>query len=323
MAKKIGMFARMRFKREALSHGLNDNEITALISLAERYQLPLPERLLNDVDFLLEQAERLHGVTQRRTQSSDAADGRLHHVFAALRKLQTARNRTQAIIRSTRELGVGMMTRVKIDKKKIYQSLITTNSDSGFGIKVPRDHLGNQIRLRKGSKLYLQAVGDEGNLYQFATTVTGYNTIRGVAAMFLSHTSQIKTVSKRLAPRRFYDKPAYYYPIVVETHPEDPEKKRARVIEERRNIGTVEDISAGGCCLRCRAPLPKDSLLKAEFDTPNGDHIQVFGKVVGIQPNRTGGQRMHVQFTRLSRKHLNTIDAFVLGFGERRHNRAG
>ncbi len=323
MAKKIGFFAKLRFKRLAAEKALTEQETDSLLFIAERYSLPLPERLLNDIDFLTEQAERLHSLIQKSAVDNANADGRLHFVFSALRKLQNAKLKEQTDIESTRELGTGMMIRLRVDKGKIYQTLITANSASGFGIKVPYDKQGNQVRLRKGSKVYLQAVSDQDSMYQFAATVTGYNTRHGIAAMFLSHTSQIKTVSKRLAPRRFYDKPTYYYPIVVEEHPEDSTKKRARVIEERRNIGTIEDISAGGCCIRCRAPLPKDELLKAEFDTPQGTHIQVFGKVVGIQKIKTGGHHMHVQFTRLSRKHLNTIDAFVLGFGERRRNKAG
>lgn len=314
----------MRFRREAHHRKLNDNEADALLFLAERYQLPLPERLLNDLDFLMTHAERMHVRIRRNSKENPTAESYMHHIYEAVRKLQAAHNDSVVGYTSSREFGTGMAVRLRIEKGLVAQSIITANTDSAFGVKIPRDRQGHQIRLRKGSKIYLQAIGDEGRLYQFASTVVGYNTVRGIATMFLNHSNSLRMVSKRKAPRRYYDKPAYYYPIIIEQlaipGKKEPQKK-ARVLDHRRYIGKIEDVSAGGCCIRCRAPLKQDTLLKAEFDTPTGEHIQVYGKVVGVRPSRIGGSRMHVQFTRLSRHHLNTIDAFVLGFGEYREGR--
>ncbi|GAB6090299.1 flagellar brake protein [Spirochaeta dissipatitropha] len=321
MAKKLGLIPKMRFKHAAHGRGLNDDEISALLLIAEKYQLPLPERLLNDLDFLMTYAERLHVGRRKRETPSSSDEMLLHNVYEALRKLQIERDRQEQGYDSTKDFGTGMNVKIKTDSNSVYQSVITANTQSAFGIKTPRDNQGNQVRVRKGSKIYVQAIGDEGRLYQFASTNVGYNTVRGISTMFLSHSANLRVISKRKAPRRLYEKPVYYYPIVIETVPGKKEvKKRARVLQERRYMGKIEDISAGGCCIRCRSPLEKGSLLKAEFDTPAGDHIELYGKVVGVNPSRMGS-RMHLQFTRLSRHHLNTIDAFVLGFGEYRIGR--
>lgn len=322
MSKRIGMFAKMKFKRAAHEKGLAGMEAEALLFLAAKYQLPLPERLLNDLDFLSTYAERMHIRVRRSSEPNTAAETYLHNIYGAVRKLQTKYNNQQQSMSSTREFGTGMVVRLRIEKGQILQSIITNNTDSAFAVKTPRDKTGNQVRLRKGSQIYVQAVGDEGRLYQFSTTVVGYETMRGISSMFLNHASKMKMVSKRMAPRRYYDKSAYYYPIIVQEEKHGKEiKKRARVLSEKRYIGKIEDISAGGCCIRCRIPLKQDLLLKAEFDTPTGEHLQVYGKVVAVRQSRTGGSRMHIQFTRLSRHHLNTIDAFVLGFGEYREGR--
>ncbi|MFW6364212.1 MAG: flagellar brake protein [Spirochaeta sp.] len=322
MAQKIGFFTRFKFKKQAHSHGLTDQEAESLLFLAESYQLPLPERLLNDLDFLMTHAERMHMRIRRKKNESASAETYLHNIFEAVRKLQNAKSNEQQGFSSTREFGTGMTVRLRLEKGVISQSIITANTDSAFGVKTPRDHQGNQIRMRKGTKIHVQAVGDEGRLYQFPSTVVGYNKIRGISCMFLNHSSELRMVSKRRAPRRYYEKPVYYYPIIIdEIQDKKGTRKKARVLDARRYLGKIEDISAGGCCIRCRTPLKEGSLLKAEFDTPINEHIQLFGKVVAVRPSRSGGSRMHIQFTRLSRHHLNTIDAFVLGFGEYREGR--
>lgn len=206
----------MRFRREAHHRKLNDNEADALLFLAERYQLPLPERLLNDLDFLMTHAERMHVRIRRNSKENPTAESYMHHIYEAVRKLQAAHNDSVVGYTSSREFGTGMAVRLRIEKGLVAQSIITANTDSAFGVKIPRDRQGHQIRLRKGSKIYLQAIGDEGRLYQFASTVVGYNTVRGIATMFLNHSNSLRMVSKRKAPRRYYDKPAYYYPIIIE-----------------------------------------------------------------------------------------------------------
>ena len=87
--------------------------------------------------------------------------------------------------------------------------------------------------------------------------------------------------------------------------------KKAFVETKRGSLGTVIEVSAGGCSVRATRPLSTGALIKMDFETQRGSPVSSYGKVVHAHPAGLEGQIMHVMFTRLSRKNLNSINAFV------------
>jgi c-di-GMP-binding flagellar brake protein YcgR len=93
-------------------------------------------------------------------------------------------------------------------------------------------------------------------------------------------------------------------------------KKRAFVSDERRGVGRLEDISAGGCSIRTQRPLKAGTLIKVEFETWDRTKLTAFGKVRGTQRTPLRYGVMHIMFTRVSRKNLNMIQSYVYGIAE-------
>ena len=88
-------------------------------------------------------------------------------------------------------------------------------------------------------------------------------------------------------------------------------EKQAVVNKNRRVLGTLQDISTGGCAILTNNPLQKASLIKVDFEPEKGKPVTVYGKVKGLTPKKPRGAIMHVQFTNVSRIHLNSIRDFI------------
>ena len=90
--------------------------------------------------------------------------------------------------------------------------------------------------------------------------------------------------------------------------------KRAVIENRKGTLGSLMDISTGGCSIKTNFPLMKGELLKVEFDTGRGNNIATFGKVKHVQKMKPMGGLMHIQFTRLSQTSLRRINTFVYEF---------
>jgi len=110
-------------------------------------------------------------------------------------------------------------------------------------------------------------------------------------------------------------RPCFYYPIRISETGQGRKAERKAVVEQNmRTLGTVVDLSGGGCALQTLNPFDKGKLVMIEFDIDKKAAIRAFGKVMHIHRQRGRGGVMHVMFTRVTRQYLNRISEFVYDF---------
>ena len=78
-------------------------------------------------------------------------------------------------------------------------------------------------------------------------------------------------------------------------------ERKAIVEQNMRTLGTVLDLSAGGCAIQTLNPFDKGKLVMVEFDIDKKAPIRSFGKVMHVQRQKGRGGSMHVMFTRVTR----------------------
>ena len=93
-------------------------------------------------------------------------------------------------------------------------------------------------------------------------------------------------------------------------------QKRAFVDKNRGILGTIIEVSAGGCSIRATRPLPKGALIKIDFETERSKSVSSYGKVVGVGKEEGLGTIMHVMFTKVSKLNLNRINSYIYEYGE-------
>jgi c-di-GMP-binding flagellar brake protein YcgR len=170
----------------------------------------------------------------------------------------------------------------------------------------------NPFPWPKGEELSVFFIRGGQDVFAYKTKVLGYRKVRGVTSVFTDHAKNVKQIQKRRAKRRNIGRPAIFYQVnIIQTRVKRKDVRQAVVNTRRRYMGSLQDISAGGCAMMVQAHLPKGSLVKVDFETARGKPVTAYGKVKGITPNPPRSNIMHVQFTNVSRKNMNTIRDYV------------
>jgi hypothetical protein len=95
-------------------------------------------------------------------------------------------------------------------------------------------------------------------------------------------------------------------------------ERRAVIEHNLRALGTVVDLSTGGCAIQTLSPFESGRLVMVEFDIERKTPIRAFGKVCGVRRSGPRGGVMHVMYTRVTRQYLNRICEFVYDFSKPR-----
>jgi c-di-GMP-binding flagellar brake protein YcgR len=192
-----------------------------------------------------------------------------------------------------------------------------SNIPGGLGLKCPQSaDPGSRYPWPRGEELSILFIRDDRDIFTYKTKVVGYRTINGNLAVFTEHVKSLKQVQKRRAKRRDIGKPAVCYPVnIVESKARRKVTRQAVVNTTQRFLGSLQDISAGGCAMQVQRPLPAGSLVKVDFETSRGQPVTVYGKVKGIT-NSTRRCIIHIQFTSVSRNNLNAIREYVYEFAD-------
>ncbi len=81
-------------------------------------------------------------------------------------------------------------------------------------------------------------------------------------------------------------------------------------------MGTIMDVSAGGCAIKSAAAIRTGEYLKVDFDDSQGRTLAVLGRTVRTNKSSGIGGIMHIQFMKVPRRALNAINAMVYGYDQ-------
>jgi c-di-GMP-binding flagellar brake protein YcgR len=287
------------------------------MGLVKRYKVQEPLRLFRENAYLTSLVRR----AIRDLDASSMADAEresLKYMIFQIKRILSLHMGGRTTLGSTRRLRVGRDIQISNDGKEWYDSQIATNLPEALVIKAPEDRFERPVLWSKGTAVSCRVLAEgTGKVYTFDTHVSGIRKSRSGVSVLIAHTSRIQESQKRRYPRREMDMPVFYWPVFIMTVGTGRRaKKRAFVSDERRGVGRLEDISAGGCSIRSQRPLKPGTLIKVEFETWDRTKLSAFGKVRSTQRTPLRYGIMHVMFTRVSRKNLNMIQSYVYGIAE-------
>ena len=312
---KGGKFSKWEFKRQARALGLERSQTRTLLQLIKRLNFSDPQHLFRS-------SRRMNSLIRGGMQAIDASSASENQkeqekaTLFEIRRRVFAAAQTAPQIQSTKRLPQGQHMIITNDGKQFYDTEITSRLDDALGIECPADRKGQEIRWQKNTKIGVKVVAGENRIYTFVSRVLGYSNAGGISSMLIQHSDKIRHSQKRSSPRKVFEKAAYFYPVQVVTEGKGRKaKKRAAVLNSRRMIARIKDISSGGCRLACQRPLETGALVKIEFDTEAG-RIAVFGKVRRVSHTPPRGAEMNIMFTKISQKHLNIIQSYIYDIEE-------
>ena len=312
--RRGGRFTKSKFKRRARSIGLTAAQLKTLFYIISRFKPANPYVLLTNGPLLDSFLKKAMADVESQVASDSIKEAQTLTLFRIKQAIERNSQKSQ-VINNSRQLKVNQAVTISSDGTTRHNSRIVANLRDVIALQIPFDAANNQIRWKKWSTLSIAFWKPNGEAYSFQTKVTGYNLLKGISCLFVQHSQRITKGQQRRFRRKILEKPSYFYPVrILTTGSGKNQARRAFVETKRGSIGTVIEVSAGGCSIRTSYPLKKGDLIKVEFETERGIPISIFGKVVNSRPAEPLGSIMHVMFTRVSKSSLNKINSFVYDY---------
>ncbi len=311
---------RASFRRQARKAGLSRPQAKLLDRMAQKHPTADRMRLLTrmrSLDRLIVRAM----ATAEAESTSEYIREQTKFELLQIRSILGRMDGAGSPVKSSRKLRPGIPVTIRTSDKQQYESRVVASSDQLLGLEAPGPEPKEHYGWPKGAPLVILFDGGGDGLFGFKTKVAGYRTRRGASVMYVDHSDTISSAQKRKSPRKDFGNPAYFFPVLVVTEGRGRNRKKRAVVDSaKRQLGTIQDISAGGCGLRARTSLGTGTLIKISFEVRQGTPVNVFGKVLSAEPGYRG-TLLHVKFTKVSRMHMNEIMAYVYGYTDERQER--
>jgi hypothetical protein len=195
-----------------------------------------------------------------------------------------------------------------------YTAKVVANTREVIAVATPHDRADTEQRWPKGAACLVGFTRESDGGYSFASKVVGYSTVRGTRCTLLQHAKSLRREQQRHSRRRELARPCFCYPILITQTGSGRRAVRKAVISQKdKVVGTIADISAGGCSVRTQQPFKPGTLLKVELSIERGNTVAAYGKVQRVRPERLGGV-MHIMFTRISAAASNRIYTYVYDY---------
>jgi c-di-GMP-binding flagellar brake protein YcgR len=309
-------FSRQVFHKMARNLGLGRIHIDYLEYLVRVCKVQQPFLVFSNAGLLDDLLRKgIYSLQQNPALKAEDRERRMAYLFQIKQIIE--RNAKRAVgISSTNFLRVGQGLSITPEGGKQYQCRVMSNMRDLLAVSAPVEEKGGAVRWTRGTRVKLSfwREGDAG--YTFDSKVVAYDTIKGVPCILIQHSRSLRRAQQRKYRRSPLNRPCFFYPVhIVEQQQGRTTERKAMVQSNRRLLGHLLDISAGGCSVSSLAPLPTGSLCKLEFEIRRQSRIVVFGKVKRTRGVKTQhGGVMHLMFTTLSSQHLNQIYTFVYGY---------
>jgi c-di-GMP-binding flagellar brake protein YcgR len=311
-SSKPGTYSKGSFRKRAKKLKLTKEQIKILETVIAEMKFGNPLRALESPATLDKLLRLAMNHLEEQELSANEKEYRKSVIYGIKQTIEA--NSDQAkIISSTLSLPINTEVKIQAGDGKSYVSYITSNMQSMIGMECPvlRDK-DNPYPWPKGEELSIMFIRGGTDVYAYRTKVLGYKNVRGVLSVFTEHGKNLKQIQKRHAKRKEIGRPAVVYLVnIVETTVKRKPVRQAVVNKARSLLGSLQDISAGGCAIAAQNTVPKGSLVKVDFETARGKPVTVYGKIRGLTTNLPRSKIMHVQFTNVSRKNMNAIRDFV------------
>ena len=317
-ASKPVKVSKGKFRKIAKNIGLSSSQIKILEDIAEKHKTGSPMALLNSPKIFNITMKKAIQEYDSGAYSPEVKENYKMMIFNIKQKLDK-RNVSDKKITTSRQLAVGKHITITTASGEKYSSHIVTNLKDYMCVAIPIKPDGNMLKLNKWEPVKVSVIekGDKGFFYD--SKVAGYSTAKSTSCLMLQHSNTINSSKQRNFPRKELGKSCYFFKINVVTVTEGKSVVKKAVIDDtnRGRLGSVIEISAGGCSIKSPNFLNKGNLIRIDIDIEKKQTVSILGKIVNLRRVAPGTATMHVQFTKMSKKNMNSINAYIYGIAEK------
>ncbi|MCL2792802.1 MAG: PilZ domain-containing protein [Spirochaetaceae bacterium] len=307
-----------KFRKIAKQIGLSPAQIKILEDIAEKHNVGSPAIFLTSHKTFNLTMKKVIQEYDNGAYSLEVKENYKMLLFNIKQKLDKSSVAGEKISTS-RQLAVGKQIIITTSTGEKYSTSIVTNLADYMCANIPKRSDGSMLRLNKWEpiKISVPEKGDRGIFYD--SKIAGYSTAKGISCIMLQHSNSIQSSKQRNFPRKELGKACYFFKINIVTLVDGKTTVKKAVIDDnaKGRLGSVLEISAGGCSIKSQNCLNRGDLLRVDIDIERRQTISALGKIVNIRKVTPGTATMHIQFTRMSKKNMNSINSYIYGIGER------
>jgi len=307
-----------KFRKYAKQIGLTSSQMKILEDIAEKYKVGSPGVLLTSSKVFNINMKKAIQDYDSGAYSSEVKENYKMLLFNIKQKIDK-NSVVDKKIATSRQLAVGKQITITTPSGEKFSTHIVTNLKDYICANIPVRPDGGMLRLNKWEPVKVSVLekGDKGFFYD--SKVAGYSTAKGTSCIMLQHSNSIQASKQRNFPRKELGKSCYFFRINVVTLSEGKDVVRKAVVDDKAKgrLGSVIEISAGGCSIKAQNSLNKGELIRVDIDIERRKTVSVLGKIVNLRRVGPGTATMHIQFTKMSKQNMNSINAYIYGIGER------
>ncbi len=316
-AEDAQRYSSAAFRRMARAYGLPQAHAEMLENLVRACKVKQPTLVFTSAGLLDDTLKKgLYSLRVTRGIAEEEKEKRASVIFQ-IKQIMERNARRGSSVKSTVFLKPGQVLTITPQGGSPFSSRLISNMKDFLTVSTPQGAAGAGTRWMRGTTLSVYLWRDNDAGYSFPSKVLGYDTVKGVSCVLIQHSRTLRREQRRRNRRREIMRACFYYPIRITEVPEGRTvQRKASVEKSMRALGTVIDLSAGGCAIQTMNPFERGKLIMIEFDIEKAAPVRAFGKVMTVQREKGRGGSMHVMFTRVTRQHLNRISEFVYDFGQ-------
>ena len=297
----VSLVSHFKLSRIAGNIGLDHDQKKMLFFVFRTDAVTDPERSVNNPSLLDRHFRRAYRIIEQTSRNQEEVQERFSVLFSTRNMLE---NNAGAALTSTRQLQDDMHAILIYGKERYTVPVLSTKGEN-LAVECPQNALGTHIKIPRGNTINVMAFTKSNKGFSFDTRIAGTSVTRGIPTILLAHSNRLKVLSQRRFRRRQTVIACYCNFVYVE----GSGKKQRLIVDKRRLTGNIMDISIGGCSIRASAAIRGGDRLKIECTIGNSS-IAALGQV--LRTNRVGGNTiMHIRFLKVSRKTMNTVNAYV------------
>ena len=307
---------RRKFRKYAKTIGLNQLQVKLLEDISKKYRVSSPANFFINSKVFNTTLKKAIQDFDNGSYAPEVKESYKMALFGVKQRLDRYSG-VKKSFNTTRQLKSGQKINLVSDSEVRYQSQIVANLKDAVCVSIPLQSDGTYIRWKKWQPLDVSfwERGDKG--FSFKTKVIGYSTVKNETCIMLQHSNSLVQSQQRKFPRKELGKHCYFFRINIMTIGKGKNKGKKAVLNDAKGrLGNILEISAGGCSIKSGNSLQKGELIKIDLEMDK-KKMGILGKIINIRREGIGNTIMHVQFTKMSRANLNSINTFVYGIDER------
>jgi hypothetical protein len=291
------------------SMGLDSTQSKMLSFVLKNDGVTDPERAIQSSTLLDRHFRRAYNTIGHSSESDEETQQKLSVLFATRNILEAATGGGMDV-NSTRVIPENTPAVLIVDGNN-YPIRVISSRGAYLIVENPVNALGELIPIDRNKAITLSFYTKSSNGFSIDSTVYGTAKAPGEGQVLqVVHSNAIKRLSKRRFRRRQTVLPVEFNLVRLEPGPRKREQKM--VVDKRKAVGKILDISVGGCSIQTSSAISAGVRLKIGF-IADRQHIVALGEVLRTNRNRTGTV-MHIKFLKVPRKSLNMINALVFEY---------